>query len=114
MPRLPLTRSAVARVTLAVALTLGVGMGPASVASAAPGQADPTATSTPSGEPDSTEPAPAEPPTDPETDSSITAFDDSRMVDQDTPDLGGVIVVWLLGIVGTAAILGYSWWHSRP
>ena len=36
------------------------------------------------------------------------------LLDQDTPDLGGVVTVWILGIVGTLGILGYSWWTSRP
>ncbi len=34
---------------------------------------------------------------------------------QDTPDLTGVLVVWVLGIAGTVAVLGGTWWRrSHP
>ena len=43
-----------------------------------------------------------------------TPLGPSGLIEQDTPDLGGVVTVWILGILGTLGILGYSWWSSRP
>jgi hypothetical protein len=33
-------------------------------------------------------------------------------ITQDTPDLGGVLTLWVLGILGTLAVLGWGWWRN--
>lgn len=40
-------------------------------------------------------------------------LDPLRALDQETPKLGPVIFLWIVGIVGTAAMLATSWWRSR-
>lgn len=34
-------------------------------------------------------------------------------ITQDTPDLGGVLALWGLGILGTLAVLAWGWWRNR-
>lgn len=55
------------------------------------------------------------PPSAPTTAPTTTIFvQGSTRATQDTPDLGGVLALWLVGIAGSASILGYSWWQRRP
>lgn len=59
-------------------------------------------------------PTTSAPPGAPTTASTTTVPVDTRQrITQDTPALGGVIAVWLLGILGVVAILGAGWWRSR-
>lgn len=54
------------------------------------------------------------PPGAPTTASTTTVPVDTRQrITQDTPALGGVIAVWLLGIAGVVAVLGAGWWRTR-
>jgi outer membrane biosynthesis protein TonB len=53
---------------------------------------------------------PSAPPTIPVT--TVPAEERTR-VTQDTPDLGGVLTLWGLGIVGTFATMAWAWWHNR-
>jgi hypothetical protein len=39
--------------------------------------------------------------------------DDRARITQDTPDLGGVLVLWGIGILGTLATLAWSWHQNR-
>ncbi len=34
-------------------------------------------------------------------------------ITQDTPDLGGVLTLWGLGILGTVSTLAWGWWRNR-
>ena len=39
--------------------------------------------------------------------------DDRNRITQDTPDLGGVLTLWGLGILGTVATLAWTWWRNQ-